>query len=140
MTTGPLRFRRRDPATAMLFGGLGHALVLAAAISVPAVMFGTRHAAGALIGAVLALPALAVVPGLMRISRRWSPVAAMGAAIGTYSLVMSALWLVSVQVGAWSAVSGEGLAAGFGGAVLGWSVGVMRAVRRARQTVWDEPV
>ncbi len=131
--------RPQDPAVVMLRGGLLPALACGALVSAGAVILSTRAGAGAALGAGCALPALAVVPGLMRWTRGWPAEVVLGLALGVYAAVMALLWWVYSLVSGLSWLSPAAAGVGFGVVTVAWSLGVMRAMRRLRQHLYDLP-
>lgn len=134
--TRPL-VRPGDPARVMLIGGLVPAVVSGAVVALCAVILGTRTGAGVAVGGALALPALAVVPVLMRWTRGWPQAGVLVIAVLAHGVVMSLLWTAYMLVSGLPWLDPQAAGVGFATVTVTWSVGVMRAMRGLRQHLYD---
>ncbi len=125
----------------MLISGLVPAIACGAVLVTGAVILSTSVGISAGLGVVLASSALAVVPGLLRLTRTWSPGLVLLAALLAYSAVMSSLWWVYGLVSRLSWIEPEAVGVGVGVAAVAWSAGVIRAMPWLRQYLYgDRPL
>jgi hypothetical protein len=122
----------------MLIGGLVPAVTCGGILVAGAVILSTPAGIGVGLGVALAVLALAVAPGLLRGTRSWIPALAMVAALVAYAGVMSLLWWVYALVSRLSWLEPRATGVGVGVATVAWSLGVLRAMPRLRQHLYDD--
>ncbi len=97
-------------------------------------------AAGALVGAGLALVALTFTTMLHFQLRMTEPWFGMGLAFMTYTLVIGLMWAAFVIFDETDWLVGPAAAAGLAAGLLGWIAGHMRGALKLRQPLYDDRV
>jgi len=127
----------------MLIGGGVPAAAAGAVCALGAFWWGSSTALAVVVGVGTGLVAMALPALVLAVAGRWHPGLAAVAGLTVFSLVMLGIlqvreWAMAQPslVSPWAPPAvGVGLAV----TVVGWSFGLMRAVKAARLPIWDRP-
>ena len=124
----------------LLRSGLLPAAAVVAAVALAGLRDGSRGVLGALLGGGLAIGALAVGPGLLRLARDMEPAMVFAVAVGAYFTVVGVLAAVYLTIGAADWFSGGYAGAGVIAAATAWLAGQVRATSRLRILAFGDGV
>ena len=121
-----------DPAGELLIGAGVPAVTIGALVSMGSLFAGPSQAVSCVLGALLAIAALAAGPVLLRIGRSYSPPGLMALAVCGYGFVVLLLGLAFLLVSEASWLAGGYAAIGALAVVAAWLAGQARSTSRLR--------
>ncbi|HST80661.1 MAG TPA: hypothetical protein VLL08_02845 [Kineosporiaceae bacterium] len=127
-----------NPVGALLVGSAVPALLAAAALTAAAALFGLNQVTSSLVGAGMALLALAVGPLLHQLCRNVDPTMVVGIVVCAYGTIIGLLWIGFSLLNDTDWLVGEFAAAGVFVVAVGWAVGHMRAAVKLRQPLYQQ--